>query len=469
MSSEHNFVSGKLFSQARFKCRATFAAMILLASAGCHTERSGGDSEARLGQASATVRTGQDAIYEARIEDYSAFSNNGTDWGGAFQAFFNQSDAQVLRLACNKTYPVGNTSNALGACTSDGTEVPAAINVCSQRTIIGCGHSTVIEAKAGVSAFAIRAGHWCGGMSVVHGGEYSKLKDLVIREAGPAATRRFGVLLQQTAELEDVVISGFSNGIRAGGANVDPATPCLQFGGADHWKLRRVSVSAAEHAGIMLSGSVVNVGLGRSVQATGNCAAANKLGSNGLPLYPINSAQDNGKQNLWPSCAGIIDYSTVGNTWTALFSRATVGGVNVRFEPTAKGVCIGCFGDNAGSNEIAVRNHDLMIGGRAQFEPGRGTVLSRRALTSVDLRGATLLPGPENPPGSGIRAVMLLRAQDNTLLEMEQDGSNGLRGSYHARTTAEETITQNTPMPPPNGATQTAWHWHGSPAQWTVP
>lgn len=428
-------VSGGAISGGRTRA----ACLCLLASSffvGCQRAPAAGDAEP-LAEQRAALLTGSAALYEEQIETYASLSSNGADWGPAFQQFLTSSDAHVLRLSCDKVYPVGTTFNALGACTADGTQIPAAVNICREVTIVGCGKSTVIESAPGISAFAVRFNAWCGTTGGAHGGR-TKLKDLVIKESSASASVRYGVFMQTSAALEDVQISGFSNGVKIDG-NVN-ATSCLAKSGANMWKLHRVQVSGAEHAGILARNGDANVGLGRSIHASGNCTAPTKTSGAGTPLY---------SGVAWPACAGVIDDSFLGSTWTAIYSHDNSGRTATRLGNDSPNVCVGCYssgGTGDGSAEVIAGDNSLVLGGKSTF--AGGVVLSRRVLTGAALIGPTFapvdLPGDNDP-------LLHLRLQDGSLMHIQQDETNasGMRGAWNG------------------SSSHVAWRWFGSPPSFT--
>lgn len=416
-------------------CAVYLCGALQLSAIGC--SQAADTPAENLGESSQAVFTGSNGLYEETIEQYSAFSNNGTDWGPAFKQFLTTSSASRLLLSCDKVYPVGATSDGLGACTSDGTEIRAAVNICREVTIVGCGNSTVIQSQAGVSAFAIRYNFWCGN-STSGTGAGTTLRDLVIRESGSASTRRFGVLMQSSAELLDVQIQGFSNGVRVDG-NVNNQT-CLGHTGASHWTMHRLQVKNAEHAGVLTRNGDSNVGDGRNIRASGNCVAPTKLGGDGQALY-------SGVQ--WPTCAGVIEDSQIGSTWTGIYSHdnSTFPGSRMGIGSGAVPVCVGCFSSGPVAESTATSgSNSLILGGRSTFDY-TGVNISRGLVSNLSLFAPTMLPLDE--PGDS-DPVLLLQLQNGSRLQIEQDPLNplALRGSLDGQDS------------------KVAWRWIGSPPQW---
>lgn len=391
----------------------------------------------KLGESSEALFTGSSALYEESIEQYSALSNNGADWGPAFQQFLTTSSASRLLLSCDKVYPVGATSDGLGACSSDGSEIPAAINVCREVTIVGCGRSTVIESQAGVTAFAMRFNYWCGNTTSGTGAG-TKLKDLVIRESAGAATRRYGVLMQASAVLEDVEIQGFSNGVRIDGSVADES--CLGHTGANHWQVHRLHLRSSEHAGFVSRNQDSNVGEARSIRASGNCTAPDKLGGDGLPLY---------SGAKWPACAGVVEYSFLGSSLSGVYSHDNSGYPGIRFNPNAVPTCVGCYSSgavNGNAAQLASGSRSLTLGGSATVDRA-GVTFSRGVVSNLQLFAPTMLPLDE--PGDS-DPVLSFQVQNGMRLQIEQDPLNprGLRGSLGG------------------DDNKVAWRWIGSPPQW---
>ncbi len=381
--------------------------------------------------------TGNAALYEENIEQYSALASNGADWGPAFQAFLTTSAASRLRLSCDKVYPVGASSDGLGACSSDGTEIPAAVNICREVTIVGCGGSTVIETEPGVTASAVRFISWCGGTGSAHGGG-TLLKDLTIREAGSGATRRFGVLMQSQATVEDVQIKGFSNGVRIDGSV--SSTSCLGHTGANLWAMHRLQLSGAEHAGVVVRNQDANVGDARSIRSSGNCQAPDKLDGAGQPLY---------EGVRWPICAGVIDDSPIGSTWTSIYAHDNNGFPGERFDSTAPAVCVGCYSSGAVADneaQLASGGRTLTLGGSAT-PSFAGVNFSRAVISNLQLFAATMLPLDEDGDSD---PLLFLQVQSGQRLQIEQDPTNvlGLRGSLDGRDD------------------KVAWRWIGNPPEW---
>jgi hypothetical protein len=426
---------------AREVFRNAYCAIFVAALGGC----SFGDTRAEQNMGEVTqplLHTGDAGLAEETIEAYASLSNNGADWGPAFQAFLTTSNASRLLLSCDKTYNVGAAapSNALGACTADGTEVAAAVNICREVTIVGCGRSTVVQTTGGVTAFATRFTPWCATSGGQHGGN-SALRDFTIRETTAANTRRYGVLMQAGGQVEDVRIEGFSNGVRVE-ANVSNNS-CLGKSGSNHWTMRRLEVIGADHAGVLVRGPDSNVGDGRSVRAQGNCVNPDRVGANGAPLY-------NG--TTWPACAGLIDDSFLGNTWTGLYSHDNSNRLNAWFGDDSPQVCMGCFSSGAvpaAGDQIETSDKTLVLGGSATFKPLGGVRFSRGVVNNLYLYAPTILPLDE----AGDSDLLLAFQLSNGLkLQIEQDPDplnlTALRGSYEG---------QNDKV---------AWRWIGSPPQW---
>jgi hypothetical protein len=373
-------------------------------------------------------------VYAATVEDplFTAAMGSGSDWGAAFRKFLSDSPAQRLRLACNKTYTVETT-----------------VDICRQIIVEGCGPSTIVRAARGVTPFRVLSAPACAAGS--SGGAETRFHDLVLREEAPAAVIRFGVRAEAPTHLEDVLVEGFSNGIRF---DADWTRSGAAQSNANGWSLNRVTVKAAEHAGVVAFGKDANAGVAELVIAKANCAQVGKLSSEGQPLYSVYQPGT----STFPPCAGIVDASKGGNVWSALWTSGTVASYpGARFEgfdtngdgqitesdDSGHAVCIGCRKDEAVASVLS--KNAFAAGNRSNYQ-GSGVSLISRVLTNVTLARPTFqsTPGSSDPTPP----VMFFTLRDNSLMHVEENGPGNARGSW-------------------KGANAyVGWYWAGAPHTW---
>lgn len=321
-------------------------------------------------------------------------TQDGDDYAPAFQRFLASSDPRV-ELECGRTYVIRST-----------------VNICKPVRITGCGLSTFVVASKDITAFAVRYGEWCEANGTPGSGSGSQLQGFWIRQFGDSAVPRFGVLMEATAHLEDLRIWGFTNGVRI---DADVKRPGVLKSGASMWTMTRVRAVYADHAGVIVRGGDVNVGVGISVDTTHNCSSPESA-----PADPVN----------YPPCAGLIDASFLGCTWIGLHSADS--GQNGRSFPGAafigasqRSVCVGCYKENDQPSSLLSAN-SIAIGGTNHFVGG-GVSLNGRTITNLTLRAPTFEPiagSTDKTP-----ALFFLRLGDNSVLHIEQNGL-GIRSSW---------------------------------------
>jgi hypothetical protein len=368
-------------------------------------------------------------IYEARIEDFASAMGSGSDWGAAFRAFLTTSSAQKLRLACNATYSFQST-----------------VDICRQVIVQGCGPSTIVQATSGVTPFRVRYGA-CSPPTVT--GADTRFEDLTLRESSPASVLRFGVWAEATVHIQDVAISGFSNGVRIDGDMTRTGAAQSQ---ANFWSLNRVTVSNAEHAGVLAFGRDANAGLAERVTAKNNCADTAKLGSGGA-LYPVYGASS----PVFPPCAGIVDASLGGSVWSATWTTGTVAPFpGARFEgfdqngngsigpedDSGHAVCLGCRKDETVAS--ALSTNAIGMGNRSAYTAPGVSLTAGRVMTNVTVRGAVF--GPVDSTGTDATdPLMFITLADGSLMHLEQSGTSNLRGSWKGANSL------------------VGWNWYASP------
>jgi hypothetical protein len=370
------------------------------------------------------------AVYEARLEDFASAMGGGSDWGAAFRSFLTTSSAQTLRLACNTTYSVQTT-----------------VDICRQVVIQGCGPTTIVQATPGVTPFRVRyAGAACSPPTAT--GADTRFEDMTLREAAAASVVRFGVWAEATVHLQDIAIAGFSNGVRIDADMTRTGTALSQ---ANSWSMNRVTVTNADHAGVLTFGRDANAGLAERVTARNNCAQTSKVGSSG-PLYPVY-----GSSPVFPPCGGIVDASLGGSVWSAIWTNGTTspfpGARFEGFDQNANGsigaeddsghaVCLGCRKDEATSSVLST--NAIGMGNRSAYSGTGVSLTATRVMTNVTLRGAVF--GPVDPAGTDATdALMFITLADGTVMHWEQSGTSDLRGSWKGANSL------------------VGWNWYASP------
>lgn len=415
-------------SRARFSWRMLGLAMVAV---GC--VQAGGDEQ--LGESQQQLQAYDQGLYQALIEDtaFTSAMGGGSDWAAAFREFVSDSTATRLRLACNKTYTFQST-----------------VDICRPVTIIGCGPSTVIAASAGVTPFRVRyAGGTCSPPLAT--GADTRIEDLTIREQSAGSVVRYGVWAEAAVHVSDVRVEGFSNGIRIDADTTRSGTAQSQ---ANVWSITRSFVTGAEHAGVLVYGRDANAGLAERLVAQGNCTQVSKSGSGG-PLYPTTP----GATPAFPACGGVIDASAGGNVWNGLWTKGTTApypgarfegfdsnGDGVLDDDTGHAVCMGCRKDETVSSVLAP--NAIAVGNRSGYTGGGANLNAGRFITPITLKTPFIEPLATTTDTTPPLAYFELR--DGTRMNLEQNGAEGLRGSW-------------------KGANAySGWYWSGNPAVFTA-
>lgn len=185
----------------------------------------------------------------------------------------------------------------------------------------------------------------------------------------PTTARAYGVEAEAPVVLEDLTISGYTQGIRiSAGAKRSPPS------NANRWRIVGGRVSGSLHAGISIDGPDTNVGVAIQPSSTGNCLRAADLASLG-------------------ACAQTVDGSLLGSTWIAASAAYAE-----RVEPIAtsfilgdsensRSVCVGCYSEDP-SIGIAESNVNVIAGKSVWSSANAPSIYQGQRMTALSLLGA---------------------------------------------------------------------------------
>lgn len=297
-------------------------------------------------------------------------------------------------------------------------QITRPLNVCKPIAIEGCDAGrddsarTRLSVRGSTLGIALRFGPWCMARGLGPGASGARLSGIQVAEAvRPAVPRaRVGVLVEAPeVTLERVDVSGFGTGIlidagakRGASKNVvcSSAADCPTGWACDRklckpgsatnangTRLVDVSVKGTDHAGALVRGPDANAGSFDSVSVIHACkraAAIEALGSD-APGWPA----------FLELCAGVVDHSFLGNTWTAPHVADPVDETGVARPAYAvigdsnRTVLVGAYAEEDSAPSILAPNA-IAIGGKSHWASGGGLVLSGRVVTRPVLVAPTL-------------------------------------------------------------------------------
>lgn len=244
------------------------------------------------------------------------------------------------------------------------------------ETIEVC-HSVQIDARGakiltapGVTAFRFLGFAACQASGRPKAGA-SSLDGVTLLPVSATATtaRAYGVEAEAPVVLEDLVINGYTQGVRiSAGANRAPAS------NANRWRIVGARIGGSLHAGIWVDGPDTNVGVAIQTSATGNCLQAAALSALG-------------------PCAETVDGSFLGSTWIA---SSTAYAEALPAQPTSfllgdsansRSVCVGCYAEDPAVG-LAGTNTNVIAGKSAWSATNAPSVYQGARITALSLLGA---------------------------------------------------------------------------------
>lgn len=232
-----------------------------------------------------------------------------------------------------------------------------AVRFCRQIALTGAGGGdwgagSVIYAPKGGSGLRVAAYDECDAEGLGGGGQGSIIERLALVEATGASVTSslsWAISLEARAEIRDVFINGFVQGVRIS-ADHNRAPPT----NANGWRLWNVVAQNQEHAGLFVDGGDANAGTAVAPNFTGAC----RRGSYWVP-------------RLGESCADFVMSDFLGGT---LIGARASGSFDVEtganfpnyvFEGgSQKAVCLGCYSETDAVPPVLAQ-HTIWIGASA--------------------------------------------------------------------------------------------------------
>lgn len=228
------------------------------------------------------------------------------------------------------------------------------------------GAATILRATTATSAIVV--------MAKAQGAMISDLA--LITAVQPTSSPRYGIRLDGRADLERLLIRGFTQGLRiygraASGTNVNGA------------RIHGVRIESSEHAGLFVGGADGNANTFDAIDIASSCQRASK----------------------WPSlgpCASVVDASFLGNTFIgAQTAGAREPAIN-EFYPgyafiggSQRSVCVGCYAEQDQKRGQMSQWTDI-IGGLGGWE-GPGLRLEGQRANGLRIYGVPAA-GDSQPP-----------------------------------------------------------------------
>lgn len=334
-------------------------------------------------------------------------------------------------------------------------DLAARIDVCVPVSIEGCdagredfARTKLRFAPTATIGVAFRFAPWCrlaGKPGPGSNGSTLRGMQLVEARAPAKPVSRIGVLVEAPmVTLQRVDVSGFGNGVvvsagikRGTGRNryCESDAQCLAgqvcerklcrsglATSANSTALLDVRVRLSDHAGVLARGPDANAGSFDLVSAINTCRRATEihaaesaapgalawpwsvepvLGDDGKPKM-VDGAVVTQKVSALEPCAGVVDNSFLGNTWTA----PHVAGCGARLKEwpayralgaNNRAVFVGAYAEEDCALSAPAANA-LVLGGKSHWGGG-GAVISGRSARGLTFAGATFRSSPSLTPG----------------------------------------------------------------------
>lgn len=281
---------------------------------------------------------------------------------GIFCALFFASPARAVSIPCDGDVGTAIAANVgevielgAGTCT-----VSAPVLITKPTTIVGLGEDrTWLQGQLGVFNAAAPL----------------TLIDVKIWRADfktEVAVRAIGINGSAFIDIQRVQIEGFTVGVIIHASVRDFGT------NANGWRLTGVTILGSAHAGVIVRGRDANGGHGAGLRVMTSCERAAKW------------------VDIFGACAGIVDRSFLGNTWTAALiatsiERAASGVVAhpplISQGETQQSTWLGTYCESD-QGEAMVADDTVMIGGFCANVRGNGLRIAGTKFSGMEIRNA---------------------------------------------------------------------------------
>lgn len=301
-----------------------------------------------------------------RPETFVAPGDDG-DWALAIERAqlycYNQfGGGCTIELTCGYTYTIKTT-----------------IDGCTPMRLTGCAvndtGSEIATNAAGVTGIHLRYREQCPDATIYAHGKW-EIDHIRLTGVVNGVDYSAGIRADVPFHAHDMYIEKFTQGIRiVDSVDYTPPSNC------NLWRMENVRIEMCEHAGMFLQGGDSNAGLANAVNTSQNCRNAAVWNEALKPSVCVSTPSDPTCAATY-ACAGVLDHSFLGNTYTAMHAatnRDITPNPDVYYpafvfaNTTSRSVCVGCYSES-GQPPSWVSVYSNVLGGIAPWV-GDGSII----------------------------------------------------------------------------------------------